>query len=289
VVPIQDVAARLNALQSGQLDAAFLEINQWPEIQAMVKTGRFAVRSVLQPNSFPLWINTKVKPFDDPKVRMAMNLAIDRDGINKGIQNGLCQPSAQAIPPGVVGFNDALTPRKQDVEKAKALLKEANVGPFSFDTIVINTEPGASIAIAYKQQLQAIGITMNIIPTPGVQTRPNYRNGNFGAMLMTLSSPTPDPASIIGAAYLSPDNRGGVSPEMAKQIADARTKPLGSPERDAAYKAIGKAMYDDPLHVFTCYSPVLIAYRKDLVGVDDMAYVNAVPLPDFRTLGLLKS
>jgi len=288
IIPIVDGNSRLNALKSGQLDLAFSDINLWPEIQAMVKSGKFALTRVLEPNSFPLWINTNVKPFDNPKVRMAMNLAIDRDGINAGIQNGLCDPAAQAFMPGVVGFDQSLKPYKQDLEKAKALLKEAGVGPFSFDTIVTIAEPGASFGVAMKQQLSALGITMNILPTNPSQTRPVYRGGTYGAMLMTLSVPAPDPASIVDAAYMSPDNRGGVTPEFAKMVAEARTKPLGSPEREAAYKAIAKAAYDDPRHVFFCYSPILLVYRSDLVGVDKTAYVNAVPIPDVRTYGLTK-
>jgi len=288
IIPIIDANSRLNAVKSGSMDIAFSEITLYPEIQAMVKSGKFGVSRIPEPNSFPLWINTNVKPFDDVRVRMALNLAIDREAINQGIQNGLCDPAAQAFMPGVVGFNDSLKPYKQDLAKAKALLKEAGVGPFSFDTIVTVAEPGASFAVAMKEQLKALDITMNIIPTNPNQTRPNYRGSNIGAMLMTLSVPAPDPASIVDAAYMSPDNRGGVSPEFGKMIADARTKPIGSPDREAAYKAIAKAAYDDPKHVFFCYSPIILVYRSDLVGVDKTAYVNAVPIPDVRTYGLLK-
>jgi len=288
ILPIVDANARINALQSGQIDAAHLEVNQWPQIEAMVKTGKFGVRRVLQPNSNPLWLNTNVKPLDNPKVRMAMNLAINRDGINQGIQNGLCEPAAQAFMPGVVGFNDSLKPFTQDVEKAKALLKEAGVGPFAIDVLAMNAEPTASVTIALKEQLAAIGVTLNIIPTAPNQVRVNYRTGNYGAMSMVLAVPAPDPASILDAAYLSPDNRGGVSPEMAKAIADARTKPIGSPDREAAYKAIVKASYDNPQHVFVCYSPVLIVYRAEVVGAEKAAYVNAVPIPDARMYGIVK-
>jgi peptide/nickel transport system substrate-binding protein len=288
IAPIGDTTARLNALQTGQVDAAFFEVYQWPQIQVLVRSGKFTVHSVLQPNSFPLWLNTKIKPFDNPKVRMALNLAIDREAINQGIQNGQCPPASQALQPGVIGHDSTIAPYKRDVARAKALLQEAGVGPFSFDAIVTTFEPGASIGVAMKAQLQAIGVTMNIIPVPGPQTRPMFRAGNHGAMLMTLSVPAPDPASIIDAVYMGPDNPGGVTPEFAKAVAAARTKPIGSSEREAAYKAISKMAYEDPRQVFVCWSTILVAARKGVVGIDKEPYLNAVPIPDIRTYGIVK-
>ncbi|MEO8004536.1 MAG: ABC transporter substrate-binding protein, partial [Betaproteobacteria bacterium] len=131
IVPIVDVTARLNALQTGQIDAGLFQSDQWPQIDRMVKTGKFTVYSVLGPNSLPLWLNTKVKPLDNPKVRLALAMAIDREAISQGILNGRCEPAAQPLQPGVIGHDPSLKAYKRDVAKAKALLQEAGVGPFS--------------------------------------------------------------------------------------------------------------------------------------------------------------
>jgi len=72
-------------------------------------------------------------------------------------------------------------------------------------------------------------------------------------------------------------------------VADARTKKIGSPDREAAYKAISRMAYDDPQQIFVCWSPIMILARKDLTGIEQTAYINAVPIPDIRTYGLLKS
>jgi peptide/nickel transport system substrate-binding protein len=288
IAPIVNTTARLNAVRTGQADAAFAQSDQWPEIEGMVKSGNFKAHSVLGPNSLPLWLNTNVKPLDNPKVRMAMNLAIDRNAINKGINNGQCPPASQPLQPGVVGHDAMLKPYPYDVAKAKALLQEAGVGPFSFDALVTVQEPLASVAVALKQQLAAIGITMNILPTDSSGIRPLYRQGKHGAMAQTLSVPAPDPASIIQAVYMSPDNQGGVTPEFAKAVAEARTKPIGSPEREAAYKAISKMAYDDPRHIFVCWSPTIVVARKGITGLEQTAFLNAVPIPDVRTYGSVK-
>jgi peptide/nickel transport system substrate-binding protein len=289
IVPIQDVTARLNALQSGQIDAGLYQVDQWPQIQAMVKSGRFTVHRVLGPNSLPMWFNTKIKPFDDSRVRMALNLAIDRNAINQGIMNGQCLPASQPLQPGVVGHDDSLKAYTRDVAKAKALLKEAGVGPFSFDALSSVQEPLASIAVAIKQQLQDIGVTMNLIPTNNNAIRPQFRAGTSAAMVQTLSVPAPDPASIIDAVYMSADNPGGVSPEFANAVKDARTKAIGSKEREAAFKKISRMAYDDPRQMFVCWAPTLVVARKGVVGMEEEAYLNAVPIPDIRTYGILKA
>jgi len=287
--PIVDVTARLNALRTGQADAGFFQADQWAEIQALVATGKFKLHSVLEPNSLPVWLNTKIKPLDNPKVRMALNLAIDREAINKGIQSGQCQPASQPLPPGVVGHDDRLVPYKQDLAKAKQLLQEAGVGPFTINTLVSVQEPLASVGVAVKAQLQAIGVTLNIVPTGSSAIRPEFRAGAYGAMIQTLSVPAPDPASIIDAVYMSGDNPGGVTTEFAKAIKDARIEKIGSAGQEAAYKAISRMAYDDPQHVFICWSTILIVHRKNVVGIEKTAYINAVPIPDIRTYGLLKS
>jgi peptide/nickel transport system substrate-binding protein len=291
IAPIVDVAARLSAIQTGQAEAGLFQTDQQAlaRIDQMVRSGKFTVHKVFQSNSVPLWFNTKFKPFDNPKVRMAMNLAIDREAISQGITGGECKPAGQPLQPGVVGHDDSLKAPAQNVAKAKALLQEAGVGPFSFDALVTNQEPVASVALAMKAQLQAIGVTMNIIPTPGSSLRPQFRAGNHGAMVMTVSVPAPDPASIIDAFFMSPDNPGGVAPDFANVVAAARTKPVGSPEREAAYRAISRMAYDNPHQIYVCWSPVLVLARKGIVGVDKEAYLDAAPIPDIRTYGAIKN
>ena len=107
--------------------------------------------------------------------------------------------------------------------------------------------------------------------------------------MQSLSVPAPNPASVIDAAYMSGDNPGGVTTEFAKAIKDARIEKIGSAGKEAAYKAISRMAYDDPQHVFICWSTILIVHRKNVVGIEKTAYINAVPIPDIRTYGLLKS
>jgi len=73
----------------------------------------------------------------------------------------------------------------------------------------------------------------------------------------------------------------------SKAVADARTKPIGSPDRETAYKAISKMAYEDPHHVFICWAPQMIVARKGIVGIEKTAYIDAAPIPDVRGYGMV--
>ena len=69
-------------------------------------------------------LNTREKPLDNEKVRQALNYAIDKEGIIKGILFDTGTPAISSMP--IMRYhNDALKPYPYDPEKAKALLKEA--------------------------------------------------------------------------------------------------------------------------------------------------------------------
>ena len=58
---------------------------------------------------------------------------------------------------------------------------------------------------------------------------------------------------------------------------------------EAAYKALSKMAYDDPRQIFTCWAPILIVARKDVMGLEKTPYVNAAPFPDIRNYSIVKS
>jgi len=288
---VADLNARFNLLQSGQIDVGLFQADQsiLTRAKQLATSGRFTSYGKPSVNSMPLYINSKIPPFDNPKVRMALNLAIDRNAVNSALLNNECDPTSQPLPPGSVGHDPSLVPYKQDIAKAKALLEEAGVKPFSFDALVTMAEPIASVGVLMKAQFEAIGVTMNILPTPGGPIRPMFRSGKYAGSIVTLSVVSPDSTSIIDSTFMAGDLPGGVTPEFAKAVQDAKTKPIGSAEREAAYKAISKMAYNDPQYVMTCWLPMIIIARNGYVGADKAPYLAAAPIADIRNYSMLKS
>ena len=115
--------------------------------------------------------NVKGKnPFADKRVRQAINMAIDREAIKRAVMRGQSVPAGVIAPPFVNGYTkelDALP--KVDVDKAKALLKEAGY-PDGFQVTLhcpndryINDE---GICQAAAAMLAKIDIKVNLVAQP---------------------------------------------------------------------------------------------------------------------------
>lgn len=70
-------------------------------------------------------IQTTTPPLDDIRVRQAINMAVDREGITSSLFGESAEVAAQLVPSGIVGFNDDLEPAPYDPEAARELLDEA--------------------------------------------------------------------------------------------------------------------------------------------------------------------
>ncbi len=73
-------------------------------------------------------MNVTVPPFDDPLVREAFTLLLDRQRIAEVTLNESVQPAYGILPPGIPGYNEDLPPTEVDTEGARALLAESRYG-----------------------------------------------------------------------------------------------------------------------------------------------------------------
>ncbi|MFD1213964.1 ABC transporter substrate-binding protein [Arthrobacter sp. GCM10027362] len=106
---------------------------------AMITSGEADIATGLSPEdnigdlgvSYPnnetvaLRMHADKAPFNDIRIRQAVNYAIDKEGIVSSLYGGRDKAAAQLVPSGVVGHNDALQPWPFDLEKAKQLVAEA--------------------------------------------------------------------------------------------------------------------------------------------------------------------
>ena len=123
LTPIKEDPTRVAALLSGDVDfIAPVPPNDHERVSGSDKVDLITMGGT---RIITFQLNQeRVEAFKNPKVRLAINYAINQEGIVKKIMKGFATAGAQNSPKGYLGHNEALTPR-YDVAKAKELMKEA--------------------------------------------------------------------------------------------------------------------------------------------------------------------
>lgn len=127
LMSIPEPSARLMAIQSGTIDIAD---DLDPDSITLAKANKeLVVKSVPSINIGYLSLNTEKPALKDPRVRQAINHAINKQDLIQAIFQGLAVPAVNPFAPSIWGYNDAIEPYDYNPAKAKALLKEAGYDP----------------------------------------------------------------------------------------------------------------------------------------------------------------
>jgi peptide/nickel transport system substrate-binding protein/oligopeptide transport system substrate-binding protein len=257
----QEPLVALLRLQKGEVDIAgdgippakFLEIKNSADGAQMIVDGE-------QLHTGYVTLNTRVKPFDNLKVRQAVNMAVNKERIVR-LLNGRATPANQVLPPLMPGYDKDNAGYAYDVDKAKALLAEAGL-PEGFETVLYatNTDPQPRIAQAIQQDLAAIGVKAeirtlaqgNVIAAGGTEGEaPMIWSGG-----MAWIADFPDPSNFYGPILgCGGAVQGGwnwswyCNAELDKRAvaADSMSDPAKSGDRIEAWKGIfTDAMKDAP-------------------------------------------
>lgn len=163
--PIPESSTRLAAIQTGEVDI----VNRLSADEAQSLLGVEGVEVVRYPADRVYYIafnnlSTGVGlPTEDPQVRQAMNLAVNRQAIIDGLFNGFAELSTGFVTPTNLGYDESLEPFPYDPERAQELLAEAGYGD-GFE-IGMACPIGAytnfeEVCQAIAADLEAVGITI---------------------------------------------------------------------------------------------------------------------------------
>jgi ABC-type transport system substrate-binding protein len=283
----QEPMVALLRLEKGEVDIAgdgvppakFLEVKNSPEGADILVDGN-------QLHTGYITLNVKVKPFDNVKVRQAVNMAINKERITR-ILNGRALAANQPLPPLMPGYDTAYTGYAFNVEKAKALLAEAGMAD-GFETVLYstNTDPQPRVAQAIQQDLAAIGIKAelrslaqaNVIAAGGTEGEaPMIWSGG-----MAWIADFPDPSNFYGPILgCAGAVQGGwnwswyCNPDIDKRAvaADSMSDPSKTAERTAAWSKIFTDIMADAPWVPVTNERRVVAKSPRMAG-DDNIYID---------------
>ncbi|GEO38338.1 peptide ABC transporter substrate-binding protein [Skermanella aerolata] len=288
----QEPTVALLRLERGEVDvlgdpippARFLEVKNNPANKDLIAVGT-------QLHTGYVTLNVTMKPFDDVKVRQAVNMAINKDRIVR-IINNRAVPATQPLPPSMPGYAPDYKGYAFDQAKAKALLAEAGF-PNGFDTEILanNTDPNPRIVQAIQQDLAAVGIraAVKTLAQANVIAAGGEKEG--AAMIwsggMAWIADFPDPSNfygpILGCAGAVPGGWNwswycNKDLDAKAAEADAMVDPASKEAREAAWRDIYlKVMEDAP------WAPVFNEQRFTMhsarMGGPDAIFVDPVHIP----------
>ncbi len=225
-----------------------------------------------------LAINVTKKPFDDKRVRIALNEAIDKKAILEAVYQGAGQPAKNLIPPTMWSYNDSVQDFKFDPEHAKKLLAEAGY-PDGFETdlwampVQRPYNPDARrIAELMQSDLARVGIKARIVTYEWGEYRKRVQNGEHMLAQLGWTGDNGDPDNFFYtlASCASARPGGGSSTKWCNETFDSEISKAAElsdqAERAKLYEDAQVLMHEDAPYYLIAHSVVFMPMRKNVVG-----------------------
>jgi peptide/nickel transport system substrate-binding protein len=259
-----DAQTRLNALQSGQIDAAPLDVSQIDEVKS---AGQLTVDEYQSIETYHFQPDRTKAEFGNPLVRQAISHAIDREAIVEGLMYGYATPATQWVAPGTPYYVDDLgDSTTYDVERARELMAEAGLEDGFSATAGTSVQPVYTrLAEILQAQLAEIGITLTIEQNPQLADAFFVQNA-YDAIV----SPFPgriDPSETT-QVYFNDESFSNPGREIAPEVKAAWTAALVPGDgRDAAQEELVRAIDTAMPNIPILYPKVGLAYSDNVHGL----------------------
>ena len=275
-LPIVDATVRLANLKSGGLDlferalaTDIKEIRADPKLQLSTALGLGYQGIDINVDNGPA---AKNPLGSSAKVRQALSLAIDRDALNQVVFNGEFVPGNQWVSPEHPYYQKSFPVPKRDVEKARALIKEAGVNrPFDVDFMVPKGEETQAVAEVIQAMAAEAGINMKIRVTEFATSLKQAEAGEYQAYLLAWSGRTdPDGNLYIFHKCKAPQDYPGYCNSEVDRLLDEGRLVSDFAKRKAIYEQLTKIILEDDPKLYVYHPRVLIAHSTRLEGYKQM-------------------
>lgn len=268
-----DANAAVAQLRTGNADVALIR----PQQISALRGEKIDITAVEQPSVYYVSLLNSKAPFDDVRVRRALNYAVDKDGIIKAVVNGYATVASGMIAPSIEGFSDKTTKYAYDPAKAKALLTEAGWaeagGKRTKDGQPLKVElttstgviGGPQLAQIIQQQLRDVGVeaTINMVDFRDLWT--GVFNGTFQTSVEYLNlQPSADITNALGCKA-SQNRFVYCDPELDKMFAEA-SAIVDRAARNAKYAEIQARVGENPPGIWLYFPQEIRAINQRIKG-----------------------
>lgn len=260
---IPDSSTKAIALQTGEVNFAEIDSATKPQLEA---NPAITIAEVPTSAFSYIAMNTEKEPFNDVKVRQAINYAIDRDNLVAVCYDGEAEVNSNICAKERFGYSDDQFQYTYDPEKAKELLAEAGIEtPYDLGEILV-AEKYSNLATVIQNDLKAVGLDVTISVKEFNSYISDLQNGSYGitALNMTLEGDTQTLEMAFTTDYIGIANNARYSDEeMDKLFEQARTE-TDNDKRAEIFNEIFTKAQDEAIYAVMCNPMTLYAYNSDL-------------------------
>jgi oligopeptide transport system substrate-binding protein len=221
----------LTMYENDEIDTTGVGINDIERIRDPNEPLNAEFHESEQLDTFYIGFNVEEPPFDNPNVRRALGMAIDREAIASTILVDLVTPAKGILPPGMPGYDEGLEGLPYDPEEARRLLDEAG-GPSLFqDVSILSPGTGASpsdvleaIVALWEQDL---GITVTIEQEESGIFFRDIKEGNYKIASQGWIADYQDPHNFLDLQFHSEspiNDTNYANPEVDQLLEQARSE-----------------------------------------------------------------
>ncbi len=261
---------RFEALKEGKVHIAY-DISH-DNIKETEENEQFVLKSSADLSATYIGLNAKKEPYNNIKVRQAINYAVDMEAIVEEVVNGAAEIASGPLSSKVWAFNQDLNPYSYDVEKAKELLDEAGY-PNGFKTsIYINDNPQRKdIARLIAKQLKEVDIDVEVKIVGWGEFLDGSANGDFDMFVLGWVTITGDPdyglyPMFHSSQFGSAGNRNFYSNEKVDKLLDKARTEIDPEVRKEYYLEVQEIIREEAPWIFAWTNKNLDGIRNNVKG-----------------------
>ena len=256
----------LTQYENDEIDLAGVGVNDIERIRD--KSERLNKEFVEKPELTTSYIafNTKQPPFDDPKVRQAFGMALDKQRIVDVVLKNIVPPANTILPPGMPGYSKDVKGLSFDPQRAKQLLQESKYQGRLPRVVLTLSGQGQNVGPVVEATLQMwkqnLGVDVEIESVETATFFQDVRRGKYQMWELGWSADYPDPENFLDIHFYSQSRQNETKYENAqvdRLIEQARTEK-DQERRFALYHQIEQQLLQDApwIPLFHGNAPVLV-------------------------------